>query len=1130
VPDKSLGGGGLRVSYPSTHTVGVPAPGKDRDLGVVDTHALLLDALRDNDFEKVDEFTLTPKRDRELGPTPTAPGKLQMELDVEGEADAVVLVEQDGCYSWHLPTDAANKTRTRGLPGEKRAVRFDIDIAVSNAAYDTRRVDRALETGPRTRGLFGDWLSGAVRVVVMKFAAPWLVGQAVGFLERHVQPGIVHITDPHPGTWSHLDRLEQVGLPTDRPSRVLLFIHGTFSSTLSAFGSMACSDRGADFLRAALRDYDAVLGFDHPTLSVDPLANATDLLTRVSSVTSGVTFDVITHSRGGLTTRSFAEYVLPGSGWNGRVDKAVFVAATNNGTHLADTDRWYDLIDVATNLTMVGAGVLSGVPGAAPVAAVIGGVVKGLGALVKYLGAYAVEEDGVPGLAAMRPGGTFVTGINESQPGQPVPGTPWFVAKSNFHVTLGDDSHRPPEFPKELAVRLAEGLVDKVFRGDNDLVVDCDSMGSIDAAVGGGFVADTFDFGSNDGVYHGNYFVQPDFVDRLELWLLQHAQAAGAEPPEDSGSEPSHGHTAKPPTRGIEFGGDGRIRELAVDRPDESSAPRPVPAPSAAPSPPTPAPPPGPASPSAGTSAAAHLLASMTAAPPVLVPVPLRVALSRKELQAASGSVSATGSVSVPTDRPLLVNVAATTNARVGLAPDQLGEFATDSFQLPPGGGSSELEFLVEAQAPGPVTVTVVVQDGVTWLKSLAVTSTATAAGDPAGGAARMAAADAAVQPLLVAPGPLASASASVLAGGDQPDFEDYFTIQVQEARIGEDTKFLYVVSCPRLGISERFESLPLRRRADYIAATLADVKRAWDDHGAGAAYLAALQDVGAELFDQLFPEALRALLWANRAKLAPVVLRADEPDVPWELIHLKPAKGRRQQTPAFLGQLGMLRWPFDGYPQATLRARPGRVRALCPDQVGSASPGAGIHQEADFLQQRLGASVLPGTEAALRTLLRGGDFDLLHFSGHGVADPKDSSSAKLVLAQVAGAGGEVKLRYLTARAVEQNARLRREDGSGPLVVLNACQLARGGDQLTGSGGFAKAFLTTGAAAYVAALWSIHDTPAHDFVTEFYDRLLAGATVAEAAAAAREKARTAGDATWLSYVIYARPDARLVTQ
>ncbi|MGB2700606.1 MAG: CHAT domain-containing protein, partial [Candidatus Phosphoribacter baldrii] len=322
--------------------------------------------------------------------------------------------------------------------------------------------------------------------------------------------------------------------------------------------------------------------------------------------------------------------------------------------------------------------------------------------------------------------------------------------------------------------------------------------------------------------------------------------------------------------------------------------------------------------------------------------------------------------------------------------------------------------------------------------------------------------------------------------------------------------------------------SLPLRRRSDYIAATLADVKRAWDDHGAGAAYLAALQDVGAELFDQLFPEKLRALLWANRAQLSPVVLRADEPDVPWELVHLKPPKGQRQQAPMFLGQLGLLRWPFDGYPQATLRARPGKVRVLCPDQTGSASPGAGGALEAEFLEQQLGAKPLDGTESALRTLLRGGDFDLLHFSGHGVADPLDSSSAKLVLTRATGGGGVEKLRYLTARAVEQNAKLRRDDGSGPLVVLNACQLARGGDQLTGSGGFAKAFLATGAAAYVAALWSIHDTPAHDFVTELYTHLLGGATVADAAAAARQKARASGDATWLSYVIYARPDARLV--
>ena len=64
---------------------------------------------------------------------------------------------------------------------------------------------------------------------------------------------------------------------------------------------------------------------------------------------------------------------------------------------------------------------------------------------------------------------------------------------------------------------------------------------------------------------------------------------------------------------------------------------------------------------------------------------------------------------------------------------------------------------------------------------------------------------------------------------------------------------------------------------------------------------------------------------------------------------------------------------------------------------------------------------------------MRGGDFDLLHFSGHGVADPKDIGSAKLLLTQVLEGGGAVKLRYLTARAVEQNARLRRELASAKL-------------------------------------------------------------------------------------------------
>ena len=68
---------------------------------------------------------------------------------------------------------------------------------------------------------------------------------------------------------------------------------------------------------------------------------------------------MITHSRGGLTTRSFVEQVLPSSGWPATVDNIVFVASTNAGTHLADPERWSDLVDLYTNLAAVSAKVLT---------------------------------------------------------------------------------------------------------------------------------------------------------------------------------------------------------------------------------------------------------------------------------------------------------------------------------------------------------------------------------------------------------------------------------------------------------------------------------------------------------------------------------------------------------------------------------------------------------------------------------------------------------------------------------------------------------------------------------------------------------------------------------------------------
>ena len=153
----------------------------------------------------------------------------------------------------------------------------------------------------------------------------------------------------------------------------------------------------------------------------------------------------------------------------------------------------------------------------------------------------------------------------------------------------------------------------------------------------------------------------------------------------------------------------------------------------------------------------------------------------------------------------------------------------------------------------------------------------------------------------------------------------------------------------------------------------------------------------------------------------------------------------------------------------------------------------------------------------------------MLHFAGHGAADSQNIANAQLLL-EGRVEGSTYIPDTFSETTVEQNANLSKEGSPPPLVVLNACQAGRAGYKLTGIGGFARAFLRHGAGAFVGTLWSVGDAPARSFTEEFYTRLQKKATIAEAAIAAREAARKAGDATWLAYVVYGHPHARLKTK
>ena len=84
---------------------------------------------------------------------------------------------------------------------------------------------------------------------------------------------------------------------TGRPAPMLVFVHGTGSSTLGSFGDLRRGER-ADLWRALDEHYTGgIYAFEHRTLSESPIDNA---LALVEALPPGARLSLVSHSRGGL--------------------------------------------------------------------------------------------------------------------------------------------------------------------------------------------------------------------------------------------------------------------------------------------------------------------------------------------------------------------------------------------------------------------------------------------------------------------------------------------------------------------------------------------------------------------------------------------------------------------------------------------------------------------------------------------------------------------------------------------------------------------------------------------------------------------------------------------------------------
>jgi hypothetical protein len=476
------------------------------------------------------------------------------------------------------------------------------------------------------------------------------------------------------------------------------------------------------------------------------------------------------------------------------------------------------------------------------------------------------------------------------------------------------------------------------------------------------------------------------------------------------------------------------------------------------------------------------------------------VTLSRKDIEAGEGMVHAFAKVAVEAERPVSVQVVGKANAEVvGTDSDILG--------LPLGGGESSVPFTVRALSTGPIVVHAIVRQGWVPLATLSLEANSVS------------------RAALGAPPP--PVRAQIHTGIDAPELDGLPCLDIIEsAQPDGSVIYKYAVRIEQDGRPVAFQSPPIVDRARTMAAFLDEVQEIVGADLSEAQVLRRLQDIGTRLYNLLLPEDMQAYLWKHRNQIGDLIVYADEPYVPWELVHLKPPSGPRQQKPRFLAQGGLVRWRLGSFPPKEIRIRKGRARSLIPDYRDPIFALSEPVHEQRYLTERFGASPVRATPSGVVQLLRGGGFDLLHFSGHGAADVEDILGARILL-QGRKRGRTVEPQFLSATEVSENARWTRPGEPGPVVVLNACQTGREGILLTTAGGFADAFLDAGASAFVSCLWSVHQQPSRAFVEKLYDELLDGTPMAVATARARQAARERGDATWLAFVVYARPDAVL---
>jgi pimeloyl-ACP methyl ester carboxylesterase len=301
-------------------------------------------------------------------------------------------------------------------------------------------------------------------------------------------------------------------VPADAPKsgQMLLLVHGIFSNCDHFVDELKATPHGQKFLAEASKRYrNQVYVFDHATLSVGPLLNAIDL--NRLFVDSKAEIDVVSHSRGGLVARWWCEQIHPS-----RCRNVIMVGSPLAGTGLAAPPNLRNTILLLTHF----GDALGTAAGLASAAAPIFAVVESLLRVVASVTRWTAKTPVIDGVIAMVPGLFAMSRVGNNPELErllrqsPVNGNQYFAITSNFEP----DSPGWAFWRLFRKDRLAHVAADFVFDGENDLVVDTDSMTSLASKLGIP-KSRTLSFKTSSVVHHLNYFQQAETITFLRKHL-----------------------------------------------------------------------------------------------------------------------------------------------------------------------------------------------------------------------------------------------------------------------------------------------------------------------------------------------------------------------------------------------------------------------------------------------------------------------------------------------------------------------------------------------------------------------------------------------------------------------------------